>query len=180
MKAIGNRLRWATYTSVLAALLVGLQAATAPMGLPLLTGSLVNMLLIVSVMTAGAATGLTVAVLSPVAARFLGLSPLWSLTPFIAAGNIVLVLLWHLIANRPFRKQSVGYITALAVGGGAKFLVLYIGIVRLLLPLVLKLPEQQAAAVSAAFSLPQLMTALFGGMMAAAILPRLRTALPGS
>ncbi len=46
------------------------------------------------------------------------------------------------------------------------------------IPILLKLPAQQAAAVSALFSLPQLVTALVGGAAAAALFPVLRRAIP--
>ena len=94
-----NTIRWITRTAVFIALLIVLQMATAPLGNILITGSIVNLLLIISVMTCGLASGLSVAVISPVMAKLLGIGPLWSLIPFIAAGNIVLVLLWHFIGN---------------------------------------------------------------------------------
>ena len=90
---------WVTRTAAITALLVVLQAVTAPLGNTLLTGSLVNMLLIVSVMTCGLLTGISVAVVSPAVAKLIGIGPLWSLIPFIIAGNAVLVLCWHLIGN---------------------------------------------------------------------------------
>lgn len=89
-----------TRTAVFLALLIVLQAATAPLGNTLLTGSVVNFLLITSVMLCGPASGFTVAVLSPVLARFLGIGPLWALIPFIIAGNITICAVWYLVAGR--------------------------------------------------------------------------------
>ena len=83
---------WITRTAIFIALLIVLQAATAPLGNIIVTGTIVNLLLIVSVMSCGLASGLTVAAISPVMAKFLGIGPLWSLIPFIAAGNAALVL----------------------------------------------------------------------------------------
>ena len=57
---------WITRTAVFIALLVVLQAATASLGNTIITGSVVNMLLVVSVMTCGMMSGLCVAVISPV------------------------------------------------------------------------------------------------------------------
>ena len=48
----------------------------------------------------------------------------------------------------------------------AKFLVLYLGIVKLAVPVILGLPEPQATVISGTFSLPQLVTALLGGILA--------------
>ena len=167
---------WITRTSIFIALLIVLQAATAPLGNIVITGSIVNLLLVVSVMTCGPASGLTVAVVSPIMAKFLGIGPLWSLIPFIALGNVVLVLAWHLIGNRNMGRKHVAYFIASVFAALAKFLVLYIGIVQIAVPLFLGLPEKQAAVISNMFSIPQLITALVGGVMATALFPRLRKA----
>ena len=172
-----DRILWITQTAAFTALLIVLQAATAPLGNALVTGSIVNMLLIISVMTGGRLSGLSVAVLSPAAAKFFGIGPLWSLIPFIVAGNIVLILLWHWIGNR---KGGRGYLAqglALVTAAAAKFFVLYFGIVKLAVPLLLKLPEPQAGVVSNLFSIHQLITASIGGAAALMILPVLKKAI---
>lgn len=150
------------------------------MGNIIVTGSIVNLLLIVSVMTCGLASGLTVAAVSPVMAKFLSIGPLWALIPFIMAGNIVLVLLWHFIGNRGIGgKKSSAYIAALISAAAAKFLVLYIGIVQIAVPIFLGLPGPQAAVISNMFSIPQLITALIGGALAVFLFPRLKKAVTG-
>ena len=164
-----DRIFWITRSSVFIALLIVLQAATAQFGNIFITGSVVNLILIVSVMTCGLATGITVAAFSPAVATLLGIGPLWILVPFIAAGNIALVVLWHYIG----RRRSC--IVAAVIGAVAKFLVLYIGIVRIAAP-VMGLPEQQLAVISFMFSVPQLITALIGGVLATIILPMLKNA----
>jgi hypothetical protein len=55
--------------------------------------------------------------------------------------------------------------------------VLYVGIVRIAVPVLLGLPERQAAVISGMFSLVQLITALIGGALAAVILPVLQKAV---
>ncbi len=87
-----------TGTALFIALLVVAQMAS--LGNQLITGSLNNLLMIVAVMTLGLTSGLTVAVVSPVLAKFIGIGPLWSLIPFIVAGNLILILIWHSIGNR--------------------------------------------------------------------------------
>lgn len=171
---------WLTRTAVFTALIIALQAATAGLGNPIVTGSIVNLLLVTSVMTCGLSSGLIVAALSPFAAKVIGIGPLWSLIPLIAAGNIVLVLLWYFIGNgRINGKQYPAYITALFAAAAAKFLVLYLGIVKVAVPFLLHLPEQQAAVISNMFSLPQLITALVGGAVALILFPRLKKAIAG-
>lgn len=163
-----EKMLWMTRTAVFAALLVVLQAATAPLGSTILTGTLVNALLAASAMTCGAMSGATVAVISPFLAKLLGIGPLWAIIPFIALGNIVYVLAWHFLGNR-----DSGSVYALAAAAIAKFLVLYLGIVRVALPL-LGLPQPQAALVSHLFSFPQLVTALSGGAAALPVVRALR------
>jgi hypothetical protein len=172
-----KKILWITRTAIFIALLVVMQAATAPMGNTLITGTVVNLLLIVSVMTCGFSSGLTVALISPILAKFFGIGPLWVLIPFIEAGNIVLITIWHLVGNRKKGSRYTAYVTALAAAAAAKFLVLYIGIVRIAIPLLLGLPEPQASMVSKLFSFPQLVTALAGGIIAIVILPSLKKAI---
>ena len=61
----------------------------------------------------------------------------------------------------------------------AKFLILYVGIVQIAVPLLLELPEPQAAVISNMFSIPQLLTALLGGGIALLVLPTLKKAIEG-
>ena len=157
---------WITRTAVFIALLIVVQAVTAPLGNTLVTGTLVNALLIVSVMTCGAMSGAAVAVVSPIMAKMVGIGPLWGLIPFIALGNIVLVLVWHFLGNRHMGTWYASGTAALAAAALAKFLTLYVGITRVAVPLLLRLPEPQASVGSGMFSVPQLITALLGGVVA--------------
>ena len=174
---IKRKILWITRTAVFVALLVVLQAATAPFGNTFVTGSIVNLLLIVSVMTSGIASGLSVAAVSPIIAKLLGIGPLWSIIPFIVVGNITLVLLWRFIGNRNMKRKHVAHIIALICAAVSKFLVLFVGIVKIAIPIFLNLPEQQAAVISTMFSIPQLITALIGGTLAVALLPSLKKAI---
>ena len=66
---------------------------------------------------------------------------------------------------------------ALIVGAILKFAALYLGIVKFAVPVLLALPEAKAAVVGAAFSWPQLITAVIGGFIALLIVPTLKKAL---
>lgn len=173
-----KKVQWITRTGVFVALLIVLQAVTAGFGNTLITGSIVNMLLVTAVMTSGLSSGITVALISPVAAKLLGIGPLWAIIPFVALGNITLVLLWHFIGHTEIAgKKYISYFVALITGALGKFLVLYLGIVKLAVPVILELPDPQAGVVSAMFSVPQLITALIGGVIAILIFPRLNKAM---
>jgi hypothetical protein len=161
---------WITTTAVFVALIISVQAVTASFS-QFVTGPLVNMILIVAVMTYGLPSGLTVAALSPVCAKLIGIGPLWQIVPFLMLGNAALAFAWHIIGKMKFAKKYAVRVTALAAAAAIKFLVLYLGIVRLALPFLLDLPEAQTATVAGMFSIPQLFTALAGGALAIAVLP---------
>ena len=152
-------------TAIFLALLIAVQFVTRSMG-QYVTGSLVNLILIASGLMCGLWGGLAVAVLSPICAFFIGIGPAFpQVVPAVALGNAVLVLLWVLIAgvkNAPIARQAI----ALVVAAVAKFLTLYLVIVKWLVPMVLTLNEKQMAVLSASFSFPQLITAAIGGVLA--------------
>ena len=172
-----RRLIWITRSAVLIALVVTVQAATIvlaaiPMLRQYVTGSVVNMILIVSVMAAGIPTGLSVGIISPIFASLMGVVPgwQWPLVPFIALGNVMLVLVWHLIGKRSIVNKYVTRCVTVGVAAIVKFLVLYIGIVQVMLH-VLELQQPQIVALSATFSITQIFTAIIGGILATLVLP---------
>ena len=165
---------WITETAVMIALLVALQWATKPLG-QFVTGSCVNLVLGVSALVGGLWCGLTVALVSPFFAFLLGIGPAFlPIVPMVAVGNMVLVVILHLLASRD--KIAVRSYLAVAVGAVTKFLALWLLIVKLVLP-TLGVAEKQVAAISASFSWPQLVTAAIGGVLAVTIAPLIRKAL---
>ena len=177
MKNMHKKVLWITRTAIFIALLVVLQAVTMNFGNTIITGAVNNLMFIISVMTSGPATGITVALISPFIAKLFGIGPFWSLIPFIAIGNIVLVLIWYFIGNRNLRHKIISYVIALVVAALAKASILYIGIVRIAIPFLLDIPEQQAAVLSNMFSISQFITASIGGVCATIILSTLKKAL---
>ncbi|WP_330927591.1 ECF transporter S component [Enterococcus sp. BWB1-3] len=168
---------WITQTAVLLALLIAVQAVTSGFGSTLLTGSLVNLLLIVSVILVDLPSGLTIALMSPFFAFMFGIGPkFWQIILCIAIGNATLVILWHLL-RKSSSNQMTAFTISAVIAATAKFLVLYGLVVKLVVPIVLGIPEPNASVVSAAFSFPQLFTALIGGVLALFILPLLAKAL---
>jgi len=157
---------WITQSAVLIALLVSWQAVSRAIPGTLVTGTGVNFILIIATMTCSLKTGLTVASVSPIMAMlFAVMPPFWILVPFIAAGNIVLVLIWHFIGKR--KPLALGRVVALVTAAAAKFAVLYVGVNVLVAGVFgVGLP----APVLTAFSVSQLFTALGGGAAASAVL----------
>ena len=166
---MNKKIRWITQTAVCTALLIVLQMITAPLGNTLITGALVNLVLVISVLAGSLSTGATVAVMSPIFAKLFGIGPLWSIIPCIILGNLSLIILWDFLGKNK-RKYILAWIAAAVV----KFSVLYVGVVRFTIPVLLKLPEKQAMVMSTAFSLPQLITAGIGGGVALLIVPVLK------
>ena len=166
-----NKALWTAQTAMCLALLTAAQALSGPLG-QLVTGSLVNAILIVSVLAGGGWSGAAVGSLSPVLAFMLGIGPaLPPVIPFVLAGNLALVIVWRWVGGQEGRWPRL--LAAVVAAAAAKCLVLYLGVVRLCLPM-LELPEKQRLLLSAMFSLPQLFTALAGGGLAMLLAPPLR------
>jgi hypothetical protein len=177
-----NKIRWITETAILLALLVTLQALTKGFG-QFVTGSCVNAILAIAVLVGGAWSGVTVALISPVLAFLLGIAPQILTVPAIMAGNLVFVLLMHLIAGGK-AASIVKRIIAWVVAAVAKFAVLYVIVVKIFCGVMSAsllaagtLKEPMLKALPATFSWPQLVTALIGGGVALLVVPVIRKAL---
>ena len=154
---------WLCRTAVMIAVLVALQFVTKPLG-QFVTGSCVNMVLVVATLCGGLWCGFTVALISPFAAFLVGVGPaLIQIVPAISVGNIVFVLVYAFVykkLDRAWVRECAAVIAAAVL----KFAALYLVVVKLLLP-VLGLAEKQVAVMSVMFSWPQLVTALIGGVL---------------
>lgn len=173
-----SKVLWITRTGVLTALLIALQWATGFLENQLITGSCVNAVLAVAAMFAGLWSGAAVAILSPFFAFLLNVGPkLIQVIPFIALGNLVYVLCLSLLLGKGNQSVLIRAVALVAAAAG-KLAVLYFGVVKLLIPLMGEsVPSKQAAALSAMFSWPQLVTALIGGTIALLIVPVLKKAI---
>ena len=113
---MNKKIRFITETAIMLALLVTLQALTKSFG-QLVTGSCVNAVLAVSVLVGGLASGVTVALISPVLAFLLGIAPQVLTVPAIMAGNSVYVLALYLLCDKNSKnmiKQGIAWIVAAA------------------------------------------------------------------
>lgn len=170
---------WITETAIMLALLVALQALTKPMG-QLVTGSCVNAILAVCVLTTGLGSGITIALVSPIVAFALGIAPQVLAVPAIMAGNTLYVCVLHLLYKKAVVRQVLAWLAAAAI----KFVALYLIVAKLLCgvlaqPLLAQgvLKEPMLLVLPAMFSWPQLFTALIGGGVALLMVPMLRKAL---
>ena len=173
-----NKILWLTRTAVLIALLVALQWATSGLG-QFVTGSCVNCVLVIAALFAGLWGGVTVAIISPFCAFLLGIGPkLLQIVPVIAIGNLVFVLcFWFLLGRKDCKRVWAAALTAIAASA-AKFATLYLGVVKVLIPLMgATLAQKQVQTFTAMFSWPQLVTALIGSAVALALMPVLKKAI---
>lgn len=170
-----SRILWITRTAILIAITIVLQALTLQFGNQYVTGSIVNMMLVLSVMTCGLPTGLTVGAVSPILPTLMGFGPLPPIVPFMMIGNMALVTVWHFVGNIKIPIDNVSYIIAMIVGALVKFGILYFGIVRIAAPLILGLPSGHPITIL--FSFPQLITASIGGTVAIVLLPTIKAAV---
>lgn len=179
---MNKKVRWITETAVMLALLVALQAVTKPLG-QLVTGSCVNAVLAVSALVGGLASGLTVALISPVLAYLLGIAPQILTVPAIMVGNSLYVVLLWLLADKSGKnllRQVCAWLVAAAVKAGVLYLLvakLICGVLSESLLAAGTLKEPMLKALPATFSWTQLFTALIGGAVALLIVPVIRKAL---
>jgi hypothetical protein len=176
-----KRILWITQTGVFIALLLTAQMFTRPFG-QFVTGSCVNFILVASCILVGLPSAAVVAVLSPLFAFMLiGIPAFPVLIPFMMAGNLALVIAIHFISGKSFTELNwlsyIRYGIAAVIAAVLKFLVLWIGIVRIALNFIPDIRQPQIEAMAAVFSWPQLVTALIGSTLALAVMPYLSKAI---
>lgn len=184
-----RKIRRITDTGLLLALLICLQWAGAQIPTQLtkqlVTGTLVNCVLAVTVLLVGKAGGITVALLSPVFAFLLGIAPqIITVLPIMAGNTAYILILGFLLgtAKRPLRRNCAALVLASLV----KFATLYFLVVVLVCDLAapallgqkvgayVLLAPKMLQMLPVMFSWPQLVTALSGGTLALLITPTLR------
>ena len=189
---MSKKIRWITETAVMLALLVCLQwvGSFVPdqMTKQLITGTMVNCVLAVTVLMVGLSSGIAVALISPVCAFLFGIAPNFITVAPIMVGNCCYVALLHVIAGKT-RKFGWQQPAALAIAAVVKFGVLYVLVVKVIcgvasgallgqkLGEIVVLAPPMLQMLPTMFAWPQLVTALTGGVIALTIVPVLRKAL---
>lgn len=152
-----NKTQWLTRTAMLLAVAVAVQAMHMPQ---LLTGSLVNAILILAVIFTGLSGGLIIGAITPWMAFMLSILPpaLAPLLPVIMLANMTLAALFFLV------RKSNDFVAAV-VASLAKYLVFFLAVNYLLQLLGVNLPPKLVVA----FGITQLFTALIGSVCAVLI-----------
>ncbi|MTI46223.1 ECF transporter S component [Sporosalibacterium faouarense] len=149
--------QYITRTAVLLAISLVFQIGLNGLGQGVV-GPLVNFTLLVSVGLVGILSGIIIGCFTPLIAFFVGLMPLAPVVPFVIIGNSILVILFGFIRKRIAKNGDYIGIIVAAIG---KFAFLAIS-ARYLIGLFTKVPGPLVTALS----LPQLYTALVGGVLA--------------
>ena len=189
---MNKKIRWIAETAVMLALLITLQWVGSfipeQMTKQLITGTLVNCVLAITVLIVGLGGGIAVALISPVCAFLFHIAPNIVTVLPIMVGNCCYVALLHFILGktRSFGwRQPVALVSASVV----KFGVLYLLVVEVICGVAsgallgkkvgdsVVLAQKMLTMLPTMFTWPQLITALTGGIIALSILPILRKAL---
>jgi hypothetical protein len=142
--------------------------------------SLVNLTLIMSACAVGLVSGVSVAVIAPLFALLQGHAAL-PMVPWIMGGNLVLVLLFALLAQKDRTSLKVDWVRWSAVSVLAsvvKYAVITLG-QALVLTSAKGLAFGVAAGTAAAAQVVQVVTALIGAGLGGVILPMLPASVVG-
>ncbi len=154
-----------------------------------ITGSIINMTIILAVLLIGLSSGILLSVISPLTAFWIAPSPITMGIPFIIPcimiGNILLVLgVWVFQRKRLTTKTTIRLAIGMGLGAIAKATFMGVSIVMILLPLYsgnIGVPEQklnvllQTAQVT--FSITQLITAIIGCVISYIVWSRIKSAV---
>jgi hypothetical protein len=144
-----NKIKFITRTGILLAVALVVQMGGFPQPI---TGPLINTVLYLSALLVGSWSGIIIGICTPVIAFMRGILPalLGSMIPFIALGNAVLVVVFSLLKRK---NKVLGIIFASLI----KYAILTITV-----KFIVDVPDKIAQIMS----LPQLFTALSGGVIA--------------
>ncbi|MCK9478118.1 MAG: ECF transporter S component [Firmicutes bacterium] len=132
----------------------------------LIIGSLVNLVIVTATGFTGLLSGLVISLVTPLVALYQAHLPHPLLAPVTALGNFVLALSFYLFLKSKF-SQPFNMVLGVIIGAFVKWVVMYWFGVKIVLQLFIPdLPAQKAAAISASFNTPQIITALIGGGLA--------------
>lgn len=149
-----------------------------------ITGSVVNMFLLLTVFYCGIGNALIISIISPLTAFLITGSPLMAAVPLIMPGimlgNAVYCMVFYMIIRLLGEKKEGKQIynmtiRLLGAGFGALFktAAMTIVIVHFIIPTFgAKLPEKMIAVANVQFSVTQLITALIGGVCATLLMVR--------
>ncbi|SDJ96290.1 ECF transporter S component [Natronincola ferrireducens] len=147
-----------TRTSLLLSLALIFQIAFRTFAQPIV-GPLINLILIISVIKVGVVSAVMIGCLTPLIAFLIGITPLLPLIPFIMIGNSIFAYIFNYFYRKERLANDYRAIIPAAFG---KFIFLALSIRYLVTLFIPQVPLNLIAA----FTWPQLYTALIGGFLA--------------
>ena len=150
-----------TRSALLLAVILAAQAFHLPQ---MITGPLVNAVLIFAVLTTGLSSGLLLSILAVVGSFLLGFMklPLPPLIILIMAANVVLVVVFYAFKGHGGHNSYGRFFAAMVTGAVAKYMLFYFGLNQLFVWMGMEVP----APILVTFGITQLFTALIGGTLA--------------
>lgn len=184
------KISWITRTALLIAIVVvaqflgsyipGSQILIGPIKLSqLITGSLVNLTLVVAAAFTGLGSGITVGIVSSVLATLIGVNlPLPQMIPVVAIGNAIIVAVAWAFFRMADKKgnSSLLKVIGIVVAAAAKTAFLWVAVVAIVIP-VFQPAAKIASLISLNFTWPQMITGVIGGLIALSVVPPLKKAI---
>ncbi len=169
--------------AIMMALTILMQYLTGLLKIQLLTGSVVNLFLLLSAMLTGLIGGVAVGFITPFIAIPLNLNPHIIAAPFIAFANAAFVAVFCLtIYLLKLKDQNVEWkriavlVGAIIIAAIVKFLLMYLFAQVIFPAFFAEQLGQKLEPIKIAFGVTQLFTALMGGAVATALYYPLRAA----
>lgn len=127
-------------------------------------GPVINLILILATFICGIWYGCAIGILTPLTAWILGQlpTPLGPFIPFIMVGNCIFILAFGLLRKYRVYGRYLGVI----LGAFLKYIFLYLSAVKLIFLFKINFPAPVTKMLAAAMGMPQLVTALTGGIAA--------------
>jgi len=163
-----NKVHFITLTAIQLSLTIVFQYLSSFFGQQLITGSVVNMMLLLNTLFIGILGSIIIALLTPFIGLLIGMANNIIFVPFIAISNVLYVVSFMIfikLFNKKDTKEFINIIIlfiSLIIASSIKFLFMYFITYKLILPLILvNVPKQ----LSITFGTIQLFTALIGGTL---------------
>lgn len=174
--SISNKSFFITRTAMLLALALAVQFTLLRLfpGNPVITyvvGSILNMIFIIAALSVGPVFGGFIGLMTPIVAFLTGHLPFPVLIPFVAIANVSLIVIVGM--GTKISKNKAALIIFGVMGAIVKFSIMALS-AKFLLPLVTSLPAPALNKLAAAWSIPQIITALIGLALAISVKMALR------
>ena len=127
------------------------------------------------VRAAGLVTGLVF--LQQLIAYTLGITTSWSAMPQLVLVNFGIVAGWYYFKNPDRKIPAIAIvIAAFCFAIGLRAVLIYLGIFRLIVPLVMSFIEKQLTLIMAFISVPQFIPTMFAAFILLLLLPKVKEA----